>query len=150
MICHLAIRDWKLSQQLRKTSDRSSGLSPFRCVFGGCKNSSDTGKWYKLLWLTQAKNKWKIWNINLENNSQDKTIDIELLERSRKETDEEKYSKENSMAISFKCFETIPYPLPLSTPATQATKPGLVICSVILGFSSLPGFFSHFFPETPG
>ena len=43
---------------------------------------------------------------NLENNSQDKTIDIELLERSRKETDEKKYRKENSTAISFKCFVT--------------------------------------------
>lgn len=85
---------------------RSSGLSLFRCVFNGCKNSSDTGKWYKLLWLTQAKTMWKMWDKNLENNSQDKTIDIELLERSRKETDEKKYSKENSTAISFKCFET--------------------------------------------
>ena len=94
-------RDWKLSQQTSENFGRSSALSLFRCVF-----SSDTRKWYKLLWLTQAKTMWKMWDKNLENNSQDKTIDIELLERSRKETDEQKYSKENSTAISFKCFET--------------------------------------------
>ena len=32
----------------------------------------------------------------------------------------------------------------------NASKPGLIISAAILGFSSLLGVFSHFFPETPG
>ena len=99
--CRRLAQGLKTKSATSENFGRSSALSLFRFVF-----SSDTGKWYKLLWLTQAKNMWKMWNKNFENNSQDKTIDIELLERSRKETDEKKYSKENSTAISFKCFET--------------------------------------------
>ena len=102
----------RLARGLKTKSATSENFGPISSSFFGVfladarTYSSDTGKWYKRLGLTQAQNMWKMWDKNLENNSQDKTIDIELLERSRKETDEEKYSKENSTAISFKCFET--------------------------------------------